>query len=294
MLKIGIIGLSEGNGHPYSWSAIFNGYNKREMAQCGFPVISDYLSQRVFPAETIKGAEVTHIWTQDKELTVRVANSALISVACTDIEQMLNEVDAFLLARDDWQSHLDIGIPLLKTGKPVFIDKPISIRSHDLSTLLSSQMYAGQIFSCSSLRFSSQLRLSDSKKNTLGKIRLIKGLIPNSWEKYSVHLIDPIVAEFASDVSIRRLNTFKEEGYHSVHVVWSSGLISEFSTCGSLPSKVQIELVGEKSSETIIWNDAFSSFKASLEYFYEIVQSKNPIIEDEHHRKVVSIIEAGL
>ena len=24
-LKLGIIGLSEGNGHPYSWSAIFNG-----------------------------------------------------------------------------------------------------------------------------------------------------------------------------------------------------------------------------------------------------------------------------
>ena len=28
-LKIGIIGSSDGNGHPYSWSAIFNGYNKK-------------------------------------------------------------------------------------------------------------------------------------------------------------------------------------------------------------------------------------------------------------------------
>ena len=30
-LKLGVIGLSEGNGHPYSWSAIFNGYDSVEM-----------------------------------------------------------------------------------------------------------------------------------------------------------------------------------------------------------------------------------------------------------------------
>ena len=28
MLRIGVIGLSEGNGHPYSWSAIINGFDK--------------------------------------------------------------------------------------------------------------------------------------------------------------------------------------------------------------------------------------------------------------------------
>ena len=32
MYKLGIIGLSPGNGHPYSWSAIFNGYSKEKMA----------------------------------------------------------------------------------------------------------------------------------------------------------------------------------------------------------------------------------------------------------------------
>ena len=31
ILNLGVIGLSEGNGHPYSWSAIFNGYDSVEM-----------------------------------------------------------------------------------------------------------------------------------------------------------------------------------------------------------------------------------------------------------------------
>ena len=45
-LKLGIIGISEGNGHPYSWSAIFNGYNEEYMIQCPFESIPEYLSKQ--------------------------------------------------------------------------------------------------------------------------------------------------------------------------------------------------------------------------------------------------------
>ena len=40
-LRLGVLGLSEGNGHPYSWSAIFNGYDPQAMASCPFPDIPD-------------------------------------------------------------------------------------------------------------------------------------------------------------------------------------------------------------------------------------------------------------
>ena len=36
-LRIGILGMTEGNGHPYSWSAVFNGYNKEEMQKAPLP-----------------------------------------------------------------------------------------------------------------------------------------------------------------------------------------------------------------------------------------------------------------
>ncbi len=41
-LTLGIIGSSSGNGHPYSWSAIFNGYDKSLMNDCPFDVIPKY------------------------------------------------------------------------------------------------------------------------------------------------------------------------------------------------------------------------------------------------------------
>ena len=45
-IKIGILGFTEGNGHPYSWSAMFNGYDPAEMETCGFPVIPRYLEKQ--------------------------------------------------------------------------------------------------------------------------------------------------------------------------------------------------------------------------------------------------------
>ena len=67
IINLGIIGSSEGNGHPYSWSAIFNGYNKKIMENCGYPSIPRYLEKQKFPNDQIKEAKVTHIWTQNKK-----------------------------------------------------------------------------------------------------------------------------------------------------------------------------------------------------------------------------------
>ena len=44
--SFGIIGISPGNGHPYSWAAIFNGCDRERMAKCPFPVIAEYLGKQ--------------------------------------------------------------------------------------------------------------------------------------------------------------------------------------------------------------------------------------------------------
>ena len=77
-LKLGIIGLSKGNGHPYSWSVIFNGYNPEVMKECPFPVIPEYLSKQKFPEDLIKEGHVTHIWTQDKSVSKHIAKASNI------------------------------------------------------------------------------------------------------------------------------------------------------------------------------------------------------------------------
>ena len=54
-IRLAMLGMIPGNGHPYSWSAIFNGYEPSAMASCPFPVIPEYLSRRTFPDDAIAG-----------------------------------------------------------------------------------------------------------------------------------------------------------------------------------------------------------------------------------------------
>ena len=47
-----MIGSTIGNGHPYSWSAMFNGYNRELMTkECPFAGIPAYLNKQ--PADTL-------------------------------------------------------------------------------------------------------------------------------------------------------------------------------------------------------------------------------------------------
>ena len=63
-LKLAMLGMTEGNGHPYSWSIIVNGsYDADALARCPYAVIRDYIAKQ--PPETlgIAGTQVTHVWT---------------------------------------------------------------------------------------------------------------------------------------------------------------------------------------------------------------------------------------
>ena len=62
-LKLGIIGSSHGNGHPYSWSSIINGFNMALLEKCPYRVIIDYLKNQKI--KQFPYAEITHIWTQN-------------------------------------------------------------------------------------------------------------------------------------------------------------------------------------------------------------------------------------
>ena len=44
---LAMLGMVDGSGHPYSWSAIFNGYNPVEMKKCPFAAIQAYLLVKI-------------------------------------------------------------------------------------------------------------------------------------------------------------------------------------------------------------------------------------------------------
>ena len=138
-LKIGILGMTEGNGHPYSWSAMFNGFDPAEMAKCPFPVIPEYLSKQPPHTFGMPGVKLTHIcctgW-KEREETENVARAALIENVVDRPEDMIGEVDAVICATDVGDEHVERCRPFIEAGLPMFIDKPLVNKEEDLRTFL--------------------------------------------------------------------------------------------------------------------------------------------------------------
>ena len=78
IIRLAMLGMVDGNGHPYSWSAMFNGYDEKAMAGCPFAGIPEYLGREPKTSFGIPGAHVTHVWTDDPKDAEHVAKCSLV------------------------------------------------------------------------------------------------------------------------------------------------------------------------------------------------------------------------
>src|SRR5204862_2982061 len=96
-IRLAMLGMIEGNGHPYSWSAIINGYDPAKMAECPYAAIPNYLGAQPLESVRIEGARVTHIWTDDPADAPKVAAASLIENIVSQPEAVIGHVDAVII-----------------------------------------------------------------------------------------------------------------------------------------------------------------------------------------------------
>ena len=293
MVRLGILGLSAGNGHPYSWSAIINGYQPELMENCGFPVIPRYLEQQQWPGARIQNAQITHVWCQDKAIAATIAATCFIDQVVDDYKMMIGAVDAILLARDDAENHLPMALPFIKAGLPIYIDKPICLSVNELGQLLEQQSYPGQIFSCSALRYASELQLSAVQRQQLGQLQHIQAVVPKDWMRYAIHIIEPLLLIVGNNKLLSSHRISHEEKC-SVTYQWQNGMTAEVIATGSQYSPIAMRLFGDQGWLDLLFNDTFSAFKNTLEAFIDSVITKRAVIDSEFYYRVVTMLEKGL
>lgn len=292
-IRLGIVGINEGNGHPYSWAAIFNGFNAEAMASCPFPTIPDYLSRRSFPQDAIAGARVTHVWTQSRDLSEHIAAASRINHVVGNLEDMIGAIDGVLLARDDAENHFSMARPFLAAGLPVYVDKPLALSSGEARRLFDEQRYEGQIFSCSALKYAREFRWSPAVKSHVGALRYVRGTCPKSWEKYGIHIIDAAMGMLGRQGPITASSRFASDDLVSLNVAFDSGLAATFTTTGSAASSFSIELFGDAGEHRIQFEDTFLAFRSALLAFVsELRGPRNGHREDV--LETLAVLEAGL
>lgn len=274
MYSLGVIGFSPGNGHPYSWSAIFNGYDKEKMADCPFPAIPEYLA-RVDPATMyIEGARVTHIWTQERKISEHVAAASRIENVVDDMADLIGAVDAVMLARDDGENHLKMAAPFIEQGIPILIDKPLTDNLEDLRQFVRYYEAGKPIMSCSSVRYADAVRQT---RGTLGRVLTAHGITGKYWRTYGIHVIEGIFAVMGAGVE--SVQTVGREGEEIVHLQYARGAHAVIQSFKNIEFALHLGFYGDKACKLVTKTDAYSSFRNMLVAFVETLKTAKPAFD---------------
>ena len=268
-MKIGIIGLSDfNNGHPFSFSAIINGYNEKKFRKTNFRNILDYLKKKPKKAFGFKGVKITHVWTQNKKLTKMLSNSCLIDNEVKNYKEMIGLIDGLIIARDDL--HFKISKIFLERNIPVFIDKPLTSNLNELK-FFKKYLDNGLLMSTSGLRYSNEIIYIKKKIKTLGKIRVVNGVVLNEFYKYGIHMLDMI--DELNILKVKKI--FKIKNHINMITYFCKKNITVNIQCLGKVSKIFfLQIVGTKKSINIEIKDNFSAFKNTLERFIKMIKDK--------------------
>lgn len=269
-IKLALIGLSEGNGHPYSFGAIINGYDKKAMADSKWEVIFDYLLKCDEEDFLNSQAYITHCYTQDKSISENLAKSVKIPHIIENLDDLLAaDIDGVIIARDDYQTHLEIAKPFLQRDKFVFIDKPLSLESSDIA-FFTPFMQSKKLASCSGLFYARELDVLRRNVSCYGEQILdIQGSIGSVWERYFIHLLDAIAG--LGPFCATHIKAISLENAVSALIQTQSFPIHLYNHPDATCS---LKVKTNKASYDISISDNFSAFRRLMGHFVAFMQGR--------------------
>lgn len=288
-IRVGILGYSEGNGHPYSFSSIINGFNSESYDKSDWAVIKQYLIRQDEIDFEDWGAEVTHVWCPSYEVAKNIALCSKIANPILNYEDMSDEVDAVIIARDDWETHFSLAFFFLEKGKFVFVDKPLTQSLHELKKLLPYLM-SGQLMSFSGFRFATELDvLRANEPIILEKGEMIEAHITNDWSRYGIHMIDASLGCIANEPD----TIYSDKTSGSVTVVLDTGAVIRISCMGPDLPVSRFCLFSKARTYSVELKDNYGAFRRGLKRFLGGLPEGAKMKQGELTMKSILLLIAG-
>ena len=163
----------------------------------------------------------------------------------------------------------------------------------EANSLLHLQSYSGQIFSCSALSYADELVPDSSDLASVGEIRSIIGFTPKDWDKYAVHVIEPLLRLLSDDDKVVKASHWRSFDRTSLHIQFSSGIDAQVTAFGDSFIPVVLKLIGTKGCIDLQFSNTFQCFKYALQDFIAGVRDRKSRISVSRMLRAVSLIEKG-
>ena len=216
--KVGIIGLD--TSHSTAFTKLLNASDK-EADLVGFTVVAAYPHGSADIESSV--SRIPRYTEEMEEMGIEIVAS---------IDELITKVDVVLLETNDGRPHYDQVLPVLRAGKPVFVDKPIAGSLEDAIRIFeAAEEYNVPLFSSSSLRFMENAQAIRSGK--IGKVLGADTYSPATLEPshpdlfwYGIHGVETLFTVMGTGCeSVQRTYT---DSTDIVIGLWKDGRIGTF------------------------------------------------------------------
>lgn len=268
-IRVGIIGLD--TSHATAFTKILNDEKaEADVAHC-----------RVVAAYPKGSPDIKSSTERVPGYTAEVQKQGVEIV--DSIEALLTKVDAVLLETNDGRPHLEQVLPVLKAGKPVFIDKPIAGSLTDAVAIFeAAKKYKVPMFSSSSLRYSKNAQALRNGK--LGKITGCDAFSPCALESthpdlywYGIHGVETLFTVMGT--GCEKVSRAATPDYDMALGVWRDGRIGTFRGIRKGGGGYGGTAFAEKGVDPIGGYDGYRPLLVEIVKFYH--SGVAPISEEE-------------
>ena len=216
--KVGIIGLD--TSHAIAFTKIMN--VTKDPGVAGFRMVAAYQwGSKDIVSSTNRYPKYI---AQMQEMGVEIVPS---------IAELLAKVDCVCLETNDGREHYAQAVEVFKSGKPVFIDKPLA---HNLTDAIkiyeAGKKFNAKYFSSSALRYGKVAQ--EARNGAYGKIRGAALISPSPLEEqgthnfytwYGIHGFEPLVTIMGMGVD--KVSCFRNDTDDVINAVWKDGRMGE-------------------------------------------------------------------
>ncbi len=207
-----------------------------------------------------------------------------------DIETVVRECDAIVvLSPDNADRHESLADLPLRSGKPVYIDKPIAPTLAAAKRLFGkARRHGSPMMSCSALRYGSGLEQALAEKVAGKPVRFASTGGPGVFEVYAIHQIEMLVMALGTGAS--RVMQCGNRGAHVMLIDYPDGRRGLFNQNPAQPFEISIQYGDSEGVAVTKMDDFFPRFIDAMLRFFDTGQPSAPQAET---LEIAALIEIG-
>jgi predicted dehydrogenase len=211
-----------------------------------------------------------------------------------NVAALLEKVDVVLLETNDGRWHLEQGLQVLRSGKTLFIDKPLAASLTDVFTIFeAAKHYNVPIFSASSLRYISGA--AEITNGSIGKVLGADAFSPANLEKthpdlfwYGVHGVEILYTIMGTGCKeVKRVSTVDTE---FVVGTWADGRLGTFRGTRTGLHTYGGTVFGEKGNAVLGPFEGYKPLFLEIIHFFE---TGKPPVNAEDTKEIYVFMEAA-